>query len=142
MLKSYSIFKRNDAHLVEKKDVWEKKKKRIVHSWGLSALNMQKYFWFVSKFEHVKFEINGKYFQKNYDNPKYYVLQPHFWKSVKMTLTFPKWGLWSPPGLPKLQSSILGVKTPCLETFLMSLESYWSVDVENGLAWAIWTFAA
>jgi hypothetical protein len=34
MLKSYSIFKRNDAHLVEKKDVWEKKKK------GLSTLEV------------------------------------------------------------------------------------------------------
>jgi len=51
-----------------------------------------------------------------------------------MTLTFPKWGLGSPPGLLKLQSSIVGVKTPCLEAFLISLESYQSVDVENGLA--------
>ncbi len=68
--------------------------------------------------------------------------QPHFWKSVRMTLTLPKWGLGSPLGLPKLQSSIAGVKTPCLETFFMSLKSYWSVDVENGLTWAIWTYAA
>jgi hypothetical protein len=51
-----------------------------------------------------------------------------------MTPTFLKWGLESPPGLPKLQSSISGVKTPCLETFLISLERYQSVDVENGLA--------
>jgi hypothetical protein len=50
--------------------------------------------------------------------------QPHFWKSVRMTLTFPKWGLGSPPGLPKLQSSIAGIKRPCLETFFMSLEIY------------------
>ncbi len=57
--------------------------------------------------------------------------QPHFWKSVRMTLTFPKWGLRSPQGLPKLQSSIVGVKTPCLEAFFMSLESYWIVDVEK-----------
>jgi hypothetical protein len=41
------------------------KKTRIVHSWGLSALNMQKYFLFASSFEHVNFEINGKYSQKN-----------------------------------------------------------------------------
>jgi hypothetical protein len=27
---------------------------------------------FVSSFEHVKFAINEKYFQKIYDNPKYY----------------------------------------------------------------------
>ncbi len=33
-----------------------------------------------------------------------------------MTLTLPKWGLWSPLGLPKLQSLITRViKTPCLE---------------------------
>jgi len=61
------------------------------------------------------------------------VLQPHFWKSVRMTLTLPKWGLGSPLGLSKLQSSIAGVKTPLLEAIFMSLESYGSVDVENGL---------
>jgi hypothetical protein len=41
------------------------------------------------------------------------------------------------PRLLKLQSSIAGVKTPCFEAFFMSLESYWSVNVENGLTWAI-----
>jgi hypothetical protein len=56
-----------------------------------------------------------------------------------MTLTFPKWGLGSPPGLQKLQSSILGVKTPCISVFFILLESYESVNVENELAWAIWT---
>jgi hypothetical protein len=56
-----------------------------------------------------------------------------------MTLTLSKWGLGSPQGLPKLQSTISGVKTPRLEVFFMSLENYWNVDVENGLAWAIWT---
>jgi hypothetical protein len=49
------------------------KKIRIVHFQGLSALNMQKYFWFVSSFEHIKFAINEKYFYKIYDNPNYYV---------------------------------------------------------------------
>ncbi len=68
--------------------------------------------------------------------------QPHFWKSVKMTLTLPKWGLGSPPRLPKLQSLIVGVKTPLLKAFFISLESYQIVDVENSLAWAIWTSAA
>jgi len=58
-----------------------------------------------------------------------------------MKLTFPKWGLGSPSGLTKLQSSIARVKTPCIGVFFISLESYQSVDVENGLAWAIWTFA-
>jgi hypothetical protein len=50
-----------------------------------------------------------------------------------MTLTFLKWGLGSPLGLPKLQSLIAGVKTPRPEAFFISLESYESVDVENGL---------
>jgi hypothetical protein len=50
-----------------------------------------------------------------------------------MKLTLPKLGL------PKFQSSITGVKTPCIQVFFISLESYQSVDVENGLAWAIWT---
>jgi len=51
-----------------------------------------------------------------------------------MTLTLSKWGLGSPLGLPKLQNSIVGVKTPRLEAFFMPFESYWSVDVENDLA--------
>jgi hypothetical protein len=50
--------------------------------------------------------------------------QPHFWKSVKMILTLPKWGFGSPPKLPKFQSSIARVKTPHLEAFFMSLEIY------------------
>jgi len=58
-----------------------------------------------------------------------------------MRLTLPKWGLRSPSRLPKLQSSIAGVKTPCIEAFFISLESYQSVDVENGLAWTIWISA-
>jgi hypothetical protein len=64
------------------------------------------------------------------------------WRSVKMTLTLSKWGLGSPSGLPKIQSSISGVKTPLLEVFFIPLERSWSVDVENDLAWAIRTSAA
>jgi hypothetical protein len=64
------------------------------------------------------------------------------WRSVRMTLTLPKWGLGSPLGLPNFQSAISGVKTPRLEVFLVPLERYWSVDVENDLAWAIQTSAA
>ncbi len=71
---------------------------------------------------------------KKHLKPLVIMSQPHFWKSVRMTLTLPKWGLRSPLGLPKLQSSIAGVKTPRLEPFLISLKSYRSVDVENGLA--------
>ncbi len=82
----------------------------------------------------------------NYTNytygQKHCMWQPHFWKSVKMTLTLPKWGLGSPLGLPKLQSSIIRFKTPCIGVLFISLKSYQSVNVENGLARAIWTFAA
>jgi hypothetical protein len=56
-----------------------------------------------------------------------------------MTLTLPKWGLGSPPGLLKLQSWIARVKTPRIGVFFISLEKYENVDVENELAWAIWT---
>jgi len=59
-----------------------------------------------------------------------------------MKVTLPKLGLGSPPGLPKLQSSIAGVKTPHIGVFFISLESYRSVNVENGLAWAIWIYVA
>jgi len=55
-------------------------------------------------------------------NPK--LSQLHFWKNVRMTLTLPKWGFGSPLGLPKLQSSITGVKTPRFEALFMSLKSY------------------
>jgi hypothetical protein len=68
--------------------------------------------------------------------------QPHFEASVKMKLALPKVGTWSPPGLPKLQSSIAGVKTPHLEIFFIPFERSWNVNVENGLAWAIWTSVA
>jgi hypothetical protein len=68
--------------------------------------------------------------------------QPHFEVSVRMRLALPKVGTWSPPGLPKLQSSIAEVKTPRLEVFFILLERPWSLDVENDLAWAIRTSAA
>jgi len=62
-------------------------------------------------------------------------------ESVGMKLTLPKLGPGSPPWLPKFQNSIAGVKTPCIGVFFISLKKYRSVDVENGLAWAIWTSA-
>jgi hypothetical protein len=51
-----------------------------------------------------------------------------------MTFALSKWGLGSPSGLSKLQSSIARVKTPCLEVLFISLKNYQSVNVENGLA--------
>jgi hypothetical protein len=65
------------------------------------------------------------------------VVATPLWRIVRMTLTLPKWGLGSPLGLSKIQNSIVGVKKPCLEVFFTSLERSWSLDVENGLAWAI-----
>jgi hypothetical protein len=50
---------------------------------------------------------------------------------VRMRLTLPKWELGSPLGFLKFQSSITGVKTPCIGAFFISLENYQSVDVEN-----------
>jgi hypothetical protein len=39
--------------------------------------------------------------------------------------------IWSPPGLPNVQSSTARPKTPRIEVFLMSLERSWNVDVEK-----------
>jgi hypothetical protein len=43
------------------------------------------------------------------------LLQPYFEKNVRMRLTLPKWGLGSPPGLPKVQNLIAKVKKPGIE---------------------------
>ncbi len=68
--------------------------------------------------------------------------QPHFEASVRMRLTLPKVGTWSPPGLLRFQSSIVEGKTPRIEVFFIPFERSRSLDVKNGLAWAIQTFAA
>jgi len=70
------------------------------------------------------------------------MLQPYFEGGVKMKFTLLELGLGGPLRLPKLQSSITKVKTPCIGVFFISLEIYSSVVVENGFTWAIWTFAA
>jgi hypothetical protein len=64
--------------------------------------------------------------------------QPHFEGVVRSPLTLLKMGLGSPSGLPKTQSMIARVKTLRIETFFIPLQRTWSVDVQNGLAWAIW----
>jgi hypothetical protein len=68
--------------------------------------------------------------------------QPHFGQSGRMQLPLPKVETWSPPGLPKTQKTIWGVKSPCLDAFFISMKSSWSVDVQNGLALPIWTSTA
>jgi hypothetical protein len=90
------------------------KKLRIVHFWGLSALNMQKHFLFVSNFEHVNFVINEKYSQKNYDYPNYYasfvIFQTYknvFLRSVH-SLEWLLWLCFCPP----LQTILYQCKSP------------------------------
>jgi hypothetical protein len=53
---------------------------------------------------------------------KFRLSQPHFGLSVRMKLTLPKVGTWSPPRLPKAQSSISGVKTPRIGVFFIPLK--------------------
>jgi hypothetical protein len=50
--------------------------------------------------------------------------------------------VWSPPGLPNVQSSTARPKTPRIEAFLVSLKRSWNIDIENGLALTIRTSAA
>jgi hypothetical protein len=42
-------------------------------------------------------------------------------------------GSWSPDGLPNLQRTIVGVKTHFIETFLISLKSFWTLMSEMAL---------
>jgi len=51
-------------------------------------------------------------------------------------------GIWSPSGLPNVESSTARGKTPCIGAFLVSLKRSWNVDIENGLTLVIWTSAA
>jgi hypothetical protein len=48
-------------------------------------------------------------------------------------------GSWSLNIFLNFQRMIAGVKSHWIETFLISLESYWNVNVWNGIAWPIWT---
>jgi hypothetical protein len=75
-------------------------------------------------------------------NIKIVCRNPTLRASVRMRLALPKVGSWSLPGLLQLQSSTIESKTPRLEILFIPLERHWSVDVENGLAWAIWTSIA
>jgi len=44
---------------------------------------MQKYFLFVSSFEHLKFAIDKKNFKKHYDNPNYYAFTQMIFQTYK-----------------------------------------------------------
>jgi len=69
MLKSFPNFKRNGAHLEEKK-TFEKNKDYALSRFKCFEHAKKKRF--MSSFEHVNFAINGKYFKKHYDNLNYY----------------------------------------------------------------------
>jgi len=54
----------------------------------------------------------------------------------------PKIGTWESSGTPRTLGFDCRGQTPHIGVLFISLESYRSVNVENGLAWAIWTSAA
>jgi hypothetical protein len=66
---------------------------------------------------HLPVEINNNLIERLVDIGASMLVhdilsQPHFGLSVRVKPTLPKVGSWSPPGLPKTQSSIAGVKSP------------------------------
>jgi hypothetical protein len=63
----------------------------------------------------------------------YLIVTTLLWKSGRMILSLPKWGLGNSSGLLKFQSLILRVKTPRIEAFFITLEICQSVNVKNGL---------
>jgi hypothetical protein len=53
----------------------------------------------------------------------------------------PKMGTWESSGTLKTSEFDCRVQTFRIWVLFISLESYQNIDVENGLTWAIWTFA-
>jgi hypothetical protein len=60
------------------------------------------------------------------NEPSHFLVNSHFGSS-------------SPNGFSKFQKEISRVKIHWIETFLISLESSWNLNVWNGFAWPIWT---
>jgi hypothetical protein len=70
----------------------------------------------------------------------YFCRNPTLWECEDETHT-PEIGTWEPSRTPKISEfDCRGQNTSHWNVFI-SLESYRSVDVENGLAWAIWISA-
>jgi len=86
--------------------------------------------------------LNWKSFTYTNGEVDHYCCNPTLAKCGGEAQHLEKLEIWSPPGLPNVQSSIERLKTPLIEVFLVSLERSWNVDIENGLALAIRTFAA
>jgi hypothetical protein len=74
--------------------------------------------------QQIIFEIATVQVPKVFHSNKTQIVATLLWKSEKMTPSLPKWGLGGPPGFLKFQSSIARVKTPRIEAFIISLESY------------------
>jgi hypothetical protein len=67
---------------------------------------------------------------------------PYFGQVWGWSPTLGKSGIWSPSGLPNVQSSTTRGKPRCIGVFLVLLERSWNIDIENALALAIQTSAA
>jgi hypothetical protein len=83
--------------------------------------------------------------KKNFDNVQIiytYCRNPTLAKCGGEAQHLEKVRIWNPLGLPNVQSSTARPKAPRIGVFLVSLKSSWSVDIENGLALAIWTSVA
>jgi hypothetical protein len=70
------------------------------------------------------------------------VSQPHFGQVWGWSPTLGKVGGLESSGTPECSELDNKPKTPRIEVFLVSLKSCWNVDIEKGLALAIWTSAA
>jgi hypothetical protein len=57
--------------------------------------------------------------------------QPYFGQVWGEAQHLEKARIWSPPGLPNVQSSTTRVKTPHIGVFLVSLERSWNVDISK-----------
>jgi hypothetical protein len=90
----------------------------------------------------IQLLLQQNYYMTSFSPSLVILSQPHFGQVWGWSPTLPKLGIWSPPGLPNVQSSTERPKTPRIEVFLVSLERSWSVDIENGLALVIWTSVA
>jgi len=67
------------------------------------------------------------------------VSQPYFEKVCEDETHTPETGTWESSETPKTSKFDCWGQNTSHRVFFISLENYRSVDVENGLAWAIWT---
>jgi hypothetical protein len=80
--------------------------------------------------------------ERGYDQFHLYCRNPNLAKCGGEAQHLEKLGIWSPPGLPNVQSSTARGTTPRIGVLLASLKRSWNVDIENALALAIRTSVA